>query len=87
MRIGSVRLRQDGAVSTERDAAYAVVDELVQWSDWRPFFEVAAGAPIAPGVYQMRLRDGLIVYVGMAGERRARVSGGGSRSTDAAKAR
>jgi hypothetical protein len=57
-------------VSTERDAAYAVVDELAEWSDWRPFFEVAEGAPTSPGVYQMRLRDGLIVYVGMAGERR-----------------
>ncbi|WP_295836126.1 hypothetical protein [uncultured Microbacterium sp.] len=74
-------------MSTERDAAYAVVDELAEWSDWRPFFEVAEGAPTSPGVYQMRLRDGLIVYVGMAGSVVAKVSADGSRSTDAAKAR
>lgn len=53
-----------------RDFAYAIVGSLAEWSEWQPFLEAAAGAPITPGVYQMRLRDGLIVYVGMAGERR-----------------
>lgn len=62
--------RQNGSMKSERDAAYAIVDDLAEWSDWQPFFEVATGAPTSPGVYQMRLPDGLIVYVGMAGERR-----------------
>lgn len=57
-------------MESQRDAAYALVEELAVWSAWRPFFEVATGAPTSPGVYQMRLGDGLIVYVGMAGERR-----------------
>lgn len=40
------------------------------WSDWKSFEIAAPHAPLVPGVYQMRKRDGLIVYVGMAGERR-----------------
>lgn len=53
-----------------RDDAYFAVDGLVAWSSWEPFETAALTAPLTPGVYQMRTRDGAIVYVGMAGERR-----------------
>ena len=62
--------RDDGAVTIDRVAAYAAVDALAMWSDWKSFEIAAPHAPLVPGVYQMRKRDGLIVYVGMAGERR-----------------
>lgn len=54
----------------DRNAAYAAVDQLAVWSDWASFATAAPVAPLTPGVYQMRTRDGVIVYVGMAGERR-----------------
>lgn len=57
-------------MSTNRNDAYTAVDALVAWSDWAPFGVAALVAPLTPGVYQVRRRDGLIVYVGMAGERR-----------------
>ncbi|WP_424708774.1 hypothetical protein [Microbacterium sp. SLBN-111] len=57
-------------LTDDRDAAYSIVNDLADWSDWQPFFDAALDAPLMPGVYQMRLRDGLIVYVGMARERR-----------------
>jgi len=57
-------------VTANHSDAYTAVDELAAWSDWTSFATAAATAPLTPGVYQMRMRDGLIVYVGMAGERR-----------------
>lgn len=59
-----------GVVTIDRAAAYAAVDGLAEWSEWKPFAVAAPRAPAVPGVYQMRLRDGSIVYVGMAGERK-----------------
>jgi hypothetical protein len=53
-----------------RNDAYSAVDRLADWSVWAPFGIAARTAPLTPGVYQMRTRDGLIVYVGMAGERK-----------------
>lgn len=58
------------AMTVSREAAYAAVDGLAQWSEWQPFAVAAPSAPLVPGVYQMRLRDGAVVYVGMAGERK-----------------
>ncbi|WP_181445859.1 hypothetical protein [Cryobacterium soli] len=55
-----------------RDDAYIAVDDLAAWSDWAPFATAAPIAPLTPGVYQMRTRDGVIVYVGMAGERKGK---------------
>lgn len=59
-------------VTDDRDVAYSIVDNLADWSEWQPFSTAAPSAPLKPGVYQMRLRDGRVVYVGMAGERRGR---------------
>lgn len=45
--------------------------EQVVWSAWLPLLEAAPDAPREPGVYMARQgRDGPVVYVGMAGERR-----------------
>lgn len=52
--------------------AYEAVDALAAWSSWAAFADVAAMAPQRPGVYQIRLPNGAVVYVGMAGERRGR---------------
>jgi hypothetical protein len=58
--------RDAGPVSTE-DA----LRSLAAWSAWLPFDEAAASAPRSPGVYLARQGSaGLLVYVGMAGERR-----------------
>ena len=47
----------------------AAADAMAQWSEWVPFDQVAT-APRQPGVYMARLgADGLVVYVGSAGER------------------
>ncbi|MFD4190786.1 hypothetical protein [Amycolatopsis thermoflava] len=43
--------------------------ELATWSPWLPFDQALAQAPRQPGVYLAR-SAGVIVYVGMAGERR-----------------
>lgn len=51
----------------------APVDDLADWSPWRPFAEAAHVAPRRPGVYLVRQGSGPIVYVGCAGER----AGGG----------
>lgn len=62
--------RHDVHVINNRNDAYTAVDDLAAWSDWAPFAPAALTAPLTPGVYQMRARDGAIVYVGMAGERK-----------------
>lgn len=41
----------------------------VRWSDWFPLNIASATATTSPGVYAART-DGVLVYVGMAGERR-----------------
>lgn len=41
----------------------------VSWSDWTPLAVAAASASTSPGVYAARA-DGVLVYIGMAGERR-----------------
>jgi len=47
------------------------VDELAAWSPWLPFAQAATSAPQLPGAYMAREGTaGLLVYVGMAGERR-----------------
>lgn len=43
--------------------------ELATWSPWLPFDQALAQAPRQPGVYLAR-SAGVIVYVGMAGERK-----------------
>jgi hypothetical protein len=53
-----------------RTDVYKSVDGLALWSDWAPFAVAAPVAPTTPGVYQLRLPDKTIVYVGMAGERK-----------------
>lgn len=54
--------------------ALAAANAMAVWSEWVPFDQVGS-APRSPGVYMARLGpDGLVVYVGMAGER----TGGGS---------
>jgi hypothetical protein len=58
--------------------AYAEVFDLADWSDWSPFETARRVAPREPGVYLLRQptdspQPGVIVYVGMAGER----AGGG----------
>lgn len=62
--------RHDVHVTNNRNDAYTAVDDLADWSDWASFATAAPVAPLTPGVYQMRTRDGVIVYVGMAGERK-----------------
>jgi len=62
--------RHDVHVTTNRNDAYTAVDDLAAWSDWASFATAAPVAPLTPGVYQIRTRDGVIVYVGMAGERK-----------------
>lgn len=62
--------RNDVQMTADRDDAYHSVDRLAAWSNWEPFIDAAPRAPVTPGVYQMRGRDGTIVYVGMAGERK-----------------
>lgn len=57
-------------MTIDRAAAYAAVDNLATWSEWKPFAIATPSAPLTPGVYQMRTRDGSVVYVGMAGERK-----------------
>ncbi|WP_174843645.1 hypothetical protein [Cryobacterium sp. TMT1-19] len=57
-------------MSNNRNDSYTAVDDLADWSDWASFATAAPVAPLTPGVYQMRTRDGVIVYVGMAGERK-----------------
>ncbi len=58
--------------------AFAGVDALGPWSEWMPLAEACALAPLLPGVYLARSgRDGSVIYVGHAGERR--VSGLGIR--------
>lgn len=59
-------------MNNSRDVAYDAVDELALWSEWAPFADVAPVAPTSPGVYQMRVPDGTVVYVGMAGERKGK---------------
>ena len=50
------------------------VFDLAEWSSWSPFEDARRLAPREPGVYLLREPvSGLIVYVGMAGER----AGGG----------
>jgi len=45
-------------------------DAIADWSQWRPFFDVAQTAPRLPGVYMMRSRaTSDVVYVGRAGDR------------------
>lgn len=68
----SVMRAMMGFVTIDRESAYAAVDSLTEWSEWEPFTIAAPRAPLVPGVYQMRLRGGSIVYVGMAGERKGR---------------
>lgn len=47
------------------------VDALADWSDWVSFADALDVAPREPGVYMAREgRNGPVVYVGMAGERR-----------------
>ncbi len=49
----------------------AVVDGLANWSDWVSLAEGAMHAPTLPGVYMASVPGtGVIIYVGMAGERR-----------------
>ncbi|WP_063710187.1 hypothetical protein [Amycolatopsis sp. ATCC 39116] len=43
--------------------------ELATWSSWLPFDQALTQAPRQPGVYLAR-SAGVIVYVGMAGERK-----------------
>ena len=62
--------RHDVEVTADRDQAYESGNLLAPWSSWAPFVDVATRAPLTPGVYQMRVPDCTIVYVGMAGERR-----------------
>lgn len=47
-----------------------VYSTLACWSEWIPFAQAVQCAPRSPGVYVVRVGDGPIVYVGMAGERR-----------------
>jgi len=49
----------------------ASVEHFCDWSAWVPFAEALATAPRIPGVYMARVgKDGPVVYVGSAGERR-----------------
>lgn len=50
--------------------AYDEVLHLADWTEWAPVLDAAVGAPREPGVYLLRDADnGVIRYVGMAGER------------------
>jgi hypothetical protein len=62
----------DVHMTTNRNDAYTAIDDLAHWSGWSSFDTAVLKAPLTPGVYQMRTRDGVIVYVGMAGERKGR---------------
>jgi len=57
-------------MTADRDDAYDSVDLLAVWSNWEPFAAAAPRAPVTPDVYQFRDREGTIIYVGMAGERK-----------------
>ncbi|MFC4859180.1 hypothetical protein [Actinophytocola glycyrrhizae] len=48
------------------------IADLASWSAWAPFTEAVVSAPTASGVYLVRVVNGPLVYVGMAGERRGR---------------
>jgi len=51
-------------------AVYTEVHRLTDWSPWMPFETAISAAPREPGVYLLREPyDGVIRYVGMAGER------------------
>ena len=53
---------------------YREVGDLAEWSPWLPFEVALDGAPREPGVYALREPlNGVVRYVGMAGER----AGGG----------
>lgn len=57
--------------------AISVLDHMATWSEWVPFGEALASAPLVPGVYLAREgTSGPIVYVGMAGERAGRTGTG-----------
>jgi hypothetical protein len=59
------------------DRALSALDEMADWSEWVPFGEALASAPLVPGVYMAREgTTGPIVYVGMAGERAGRTGTG-----------
>lgn len=50
---------------------------MADWSEWVPFGEALASAPLVPGVDMAREgTTGPIVYVGMAGERAGRTGTG-----------
>jgi len=68
--LSSDELVESPIAKSDRDDAYAAVGALAAWSDWAPFASAAPTAPLTPGVYQLRTPDGVIVYIGMAGERR-----------------
>ena len=59
-------------MNNSRGVAYKAVDQLALWSEWAPFADAAPVAPTSPGVYQMRVPEGTVVYVGMAGERKGK---------------
>jgi len=56
--------------SAESAATMAELARLATWSLWVPFADAVDTAPRTPGVYLARRRNGPLVYVGMAGERR-----------------
>ena len=59
-----------GIAVTQSDAV-ARLDQLASWSPWVPFGEALLTAPRVPGVYVAAEGAGAVVlYVGMAGERR-----------------
>jgi hypothetical protein len=59
------------------DPVLSALDELATWSEWVPFGEALAAAPLVPGVYIAREGPtGPVVYVGMAGERAGRTGTG-----------
>ncbi len=69
---GRSALGNDVPMNNSREVAYNAVDELALWSEWAPFADAAPVAPTSPGIYQMRVPDGTVVYVGMAGERKGK---------------
>ena len=55
--------------AAQRDA-YVQVQSQTSWADWRAFHDAITDAPRLPGVYLLREPGtGVILYVGMAGER------------------
>lgn len=53
------------------DLALQELENLADWSPWVPFADALALAPRQPGVYVAREgATGVVVYIGMAGERR-----------------